>query len=116
LAMTFHQGDYARIAAIPDKRRTAERLYRRALGYAPDARAFLGLGMLCQHRGDFAAAAEILGRGLDHCPDDQALQACAAVNDMHRGAYRKALARLGRLDETPQIRQWIRRCRAAIGD
>jgi len=114
LAMTFHRGDYARIAAIPDKRQTAERLYRRALTYAPEARAFLGLGMLCQERGDFTAADEILRRGLAQHPDDSELQTCAAVNDMNQREYESALGRLRQLDETPQIRQWMDHCRTAV--
>jgi tetratricopeptide (TPR) repeat protein len=113
LAMTFHQGDYARIAAIPGKRQTAEKLYRRSLAYASDARAFLGLGMLYQQRGDYGAAADILQHGLDEHPSAPDLQTCAALNDMNRGAYSMALDRLQQLDETPQIRQWIAQCRAA---
>ena len=116
LAMTFHKGDYARIPAIPQKRRTAEMLYRRALDYAPDARAFLGLGMLLQERGDFAAAADPLARGVRHHPEDEALQTCTAVNDIHQGAYRQALRRLRRLKETPAIRHWMAQCRRGIGE
>lgn len=111
LAMTFHQGDYARIDAIPDKNETAAKLYRRALDYHPDARAFLGLGMLGQHRNDFTAASEILNRGLAHYPKDTALQVCMAVNDMNQGGYREALQRLQQMDPTPQTREWISRCR-----
>ncbi len=114
LAMTFHQGDFARIEAIPDKRKTAEGLYRRALGYGPDARAFLGLGMLCQQGRDFAAAAEILEKGIAHFPGDESLQTCMAVNDMNQGAHDEALRRLQHMDETPQTRQWIARCREAM--
>ena len=114
LAMTFHRGDYARIPAIPGKRQTAEKLYRRSLSYAPEARAFLGLGMLYQQRGDYGAATDILQRGLDQHPADVDLQTCAAVNDMNKGAYGRALDRLGQLDRTPQIRQWIAQCRAAV--
>jgi len=114
LAMTFHQGDFSRIEAIPGKRKTAEFLYRRALDYYSDARAFLGLGMLCQHRGDFEAAFAVLAEGLAHHPADEALQTCMAVNEMNRGAYDRALQRLRRLAETPQIRQWINHCREAM--
>jgi len=115
LGMTFHKGDYASIAAIPGKRKTAERLYRRALTYAPDVRAFLGLGMLCQQRSDFAAAADVLELGVGHYPGDTDLQTCLAVNDMNQGDYPKALRRLQKLDETPPVRHWIDRCRSAMG-
>ena len=85
LAMTFHQGDFARIDAFRTRETDAEKLYRRALRYHPDARAFLGLGMLCQHRGDLATASDMLGRGLNHYPGDEALQMCMAVNHMNQG-------------------------------
>lgn len=114
LAMTFHQGDFARIAAIPDKRKTAEGLYRRALDYGPDARAFLGLGMLYQQGRAFAAASEVLDEGIAHYPGNESLQTCMAVNDMNQGAYDEALRRLQHMDETPQTRQWIARCREAM--
>ena len=78
-------------------------------------RAFLGLGMLYQHRRDFAAAADILGQGVDYHPRDEALQTCLAVNAMQQGAYDDALRRLQQMEETPQIREWIARCRQASG-
>jgi Tfp pilus assembly protein PilF len=112
--MTFHQGDYARIDAIPNKRETAAGLYRRALDYHPDARAFLGLGMLGQQRGDFAAASDILGRGLNHYPEDGALQMCMAVNDMNQGCYGPALKRLQQMEPTAQTREWIAKCRKVM--
>jgi hypothetical protein len=34
---------------------------------------------------------------------------------MHQGAYDDALRRLQQLDETPQVREWIARCRQASG-
>ena len=114
LAMTFHKGDYARIEAIPDKRRTAETLYRRALQYHPDSRAYLGLGMLWQQRGEFTAASEILSEGIGQAPNDIDLQTCLAVNDMNQGHYEKALDRLQQLEATPAVGQWIERCRQAL--
>lgn len=115
LAMTFHQGDFARIEAIPDKQETAEKLYRRALRYHSDARAFLGLGMLCQQRGDFGAASELLDKGLNHYPEDAALQMCMAINHMNQRSYRKALQRLQQMAPTPQTREWIVKCREEMG-
>ena len=115
LALTFHKGDFARIEGIPDKQKTAQMLYGRALDYHPDGRAFLGLGMLAQQRGDFTAAADILYEGVRHFPDDEALQTCLAVNDMNQGFYRQALGRLQQMPETPQTRLWIDRCRMAGG-
>ena len=44
LAMTFSQGDYANNEAIKGKAEAAETLFNKALLYAPDHRAYLGLG------------------------------------------------------------------------
>lgn len=50
LGMTFDQGDYSDIAAIPGRQKVAKDLYARALAYGPDARAFLGLGLIRQRK------------------------------------------------------------------
>ena len=77
LALTFSHGDYAGIPAVGDTDAIAEGLHRRALTYAPDHRAFVGLGMLRQKRGDLRAAAEIIAEGLAHFPDSAELRAMA---------------------------------------
>ncbi|MGB9498107.1 MAG: B12-binding domain-containing radical SAM protein, partial [Dissulfuribacterales bacterium] len=46
LGMTFSHGDYAKIEAVGDRERIAEKLYLRALRYFPDHRAYLGLGII----------------------------------------------------------------------
>jgi anaerobic magnesium-protoporphyrin IX monomethyl ester cyclase len=53
LAMTFSHGDYARLESINAPRAIAENLYKKALQYHADHRAFLGLGMLFQQQRKF---------------------------------------------------------------
>jgi radical SAM superfamily enzyme YgiQ (UPF0313 family) len=114
LAMTFDQGDYARVGAIPDKPRLAEALYRRALGYHPDARAYLGLGILNQKAGRYQDSADILTSGLSHFPDDEHLMICLAVSLMNLGRYKEALTLLKRCPNQPQAKQLARACRQAM--
>jgi radical SAM superfamily enzyme YgiQ (UPF0313 family) len=113
LALTFEQGDYARIEAIPDKRGTAEALYRRALAYHPDARAFLGLGLLAQKAGRPAESVRILEEGRSHFPEDAELAVCLAASQMNLGEHGRALALLARCPDRPQVRRLAAICRAA---
>jgi anaerobic magnesium-protoporphyrin IX monomethyl ester cyclase len=114
LAMTFDQGDYARVEAIPDKPRLAEALYRRALGYHPDARAYLGLGLLNQKAGRHQDSADILASGLSHFPDDEHLLMCLAVSLMNLGRFKEALTLLERCPNQPQAMQLTAACRQAM--
>ncbi len=114
LAMTFDQGDYARIDAIPGKPQLAEALYRRALSYHPDARAYLGLGILNQKAGRHTAAADFLTTGLSHFPEDEPLRACLAVSLMNLGQYQEALGLLERCPNQPQAQQLATACRQAM--
>ncbi len=113
LAMTFDQGDYARIEAIPEKPALAEALYRRALGYHPDARAYLGLGILNQKAGRYRESAELLTSALSHFPDHGPLQICLAVSFMNLGRYTEALALLARCPEQPEAQCLTAACRRA---
>lgn len=80
LAMTFSHGDYAGIPEIRDKEETAESLYKRSLEYAPDHRAYLGLGILNQKKRDYAASIEIVTRGLKNFPDSEQLRQCLDIS------------------------------------
>jgi radical SAM superfamily enzyme YgiQ (UPF0313 family) len=114
LAMTFDQGDYARIDSIPGKPELAESLYRRALSYHPDARAFLGLGILEQKAGRFTPSAETLSQGLAHFPEDEQLMVCLAVSYMNLNRFQDALRLLARCRREPQAQRLAAACRRAM--
>jgi radical SAM superfamily enzyme YgiQ (UPF0313 family) len=114
LAMTFVQGDYARIAAIPDKPVVAERLFGRALAFAPDARAYLGLGILRQKARRYATSAEILQEGLSHFPMDEQLLICLAVTLMNLGRFQGALRFLARCSGQAEAQRLAEACRQAM--
>jgi radical SAM superfamily enzyme YgiQ (UPF0313 family) len=114
LGMTFDQGDYARIDSIPDKPKLAEALYRRALSYHPDARAYLGLAILNQKAGRHTAAADLLTTGLTHFPENETLRACLAVSLMNLGRFQEALGWLERCPSQPQAQQLATACRQAL--
>jgi len=114
LALTFHRGDYARNEDIQDPEATAEVLYRRALDLAPDARAYLGLGQMLQHRRDTAASIDVLAAGLKHFPGDGAIGLCLAISWMNAGHFRRALDLLIPLEADPRARHFAGICRQAL--
>jgi radical SAM superfamily enzyme YgiQ (UPF0313 family) len=111
LALTFHQGDYARIENIAGKLEIAEALYRRALSWYPDARAYLGLGLLAQQAGRLTESVGPLTEGLSHFPENEPLRTCLAVSRMNQGRFKEALGLLAPCSDQPQVRQLVEACR-----
>ncbi|MEW6078503.1 MAG: radical SAM protein [Thermodesulfobacteriota bacterium] len=110
LAMTFTHGDYAANPHIQDKPGLAEELYRRALSYHPDHRAFLGLGMLYQQQNDSRASADILTRGLDCFPDSEPLTLCLGTSYLNLDRIDRARECFNRFPDSPQARRYIEEC------
>jgi radical SAM superfamily enzyme YgiQ (UPF0313 family) len=115
LAMTFSHGDYASNEALANKEETAEKLYERALGYYPDRRAFLGLGIIRQKRSAFEQSILILSEGLRHFPDSEQLNLCAGVSYMNIGQFEKALSHFLRFPHSDRARQYVAECYQATG-
>jgi len=115
LAMTFSHGDYAAIAAIKGKEVIAESLYRRSLGYFPNRRAYLGLGMIYQMRRDFEKSTAILAEGLNRFPDSDLLTVCQGINWMNRGDYRTALSFFNKFPFSPGAAGYIDECHRLLG-
>ncbi|MGD9158399.1 MAG: radical SAM protein [Desulfobacteraceae bacterium] len=85
LAMTFSHGDYSKIPEIKEKEMTAKKLFERALEYAPDHRAYLGLGILYQKQGDYDASVKILTQGLKRYPESSHLKQCLEISYRNSG-------------------------------
>ncbi len=115
LAMTFSHGDYAGIQAIPDRDDVAEMLYRRALAYAPDHRAYLGLGILQQKKGAFRESAETLMDGAARYPESAELAICLGISRMNLGEFKAALDQFRKFPGSEQARQHAAECRRALG-
>jgi anaerobic magnesium-protoporphyrin IX monomethyl ester cyclase len=116
LAMTFDQGDYAKVDALRHPQGIAEKLYRQALAYYPNAEAYLGLGILNQKRGKHRKSIAILSQGLSHFPDDARLNICLSVGLMNLGDYQQALVRLLKLPHEKDALRFAARCYEALGD
>jgi len=115
LAMTFSHGDYAGNESVQEKDRVAERLYRKALGYSPDERAYLGLSILKQKAGDFRASIEVVLEGIRHFPGSEPLNICLAVSHMNQGDYGPALSVLEKLPRSQEAVRYMQACREALG-
>ncbi len=112
LAMTFSQGEYA--GRIPDSGAVARKLFEKALAYAMDPRACLGLSMLLQKEKDFSGAADILAQGLAQFPGHRELSVGMGVCRMNMGQFSKALDCFTPFDSDPSLRQYIDICTTRI--
>ena len=115
LAMTFSHGDYAKIEAIPFKEDTAKHLYRRSLAYAPNDRAYLGLGMIKQREGAFRESITLLEEGIGFFPENDQLKLCKGISHMNLGEFEKALSSFKGIVDAKQAGPYISACRKALG-
>jgi len=116
LAMTFSHGDYARLKAIKAPRAIAEKLYKKALQYHTDHRAFLGLGMLFQQQRKIEDAINIVEQGLAQFPASFDLILCQALNHMNNGDFETALALLQPHKDRPAAQTYIANCLKVLED
>jgi len=114
LGMTFSHGDYSRIEEVKEKFGTAEKLFLKSLGYYPDHRAYLGLGMLKQKKGEFKESVEILKEGLSHWPESEDLNLCLGVSTMNLRNFRTALDHFSKFPESKTSQKSINECRRAL--
>jgi len=114
LAMTFDHGDYSEIDAIRGKTQIASDLYKKALAYHPDPRAYLGLGIHRQKAGQYAASIKILTEGTGHFPRHEQLNMCLGISYMNLGEYEKALARFLPFQHGEQALRFMAGCYQAM--
>ncbi len=107
LAMTFDHGDYAGIPEIPNPGGVAEGLYRKALGFAPDPRAYLGLGIRLQKQGAVEESIRLLEEAAERFPGDAHIHICLGVSRMNAGDRDGALKQLMPFKDHPQAAAYI---------
>lgn len=93
LALTLDQGDYPHALPKDVGQNVSRELYYKALEYAPDARAYWGLGLLAQTEKNYQKAEEILREGMQAFPKDNILAEVLA----------NTLRRLGRKEEAREL-------------
>jgi tetratricopeptide (TPR) repeat protein len=114
LGMTFSHGDYSRNPEVREKLETAEKLFRKALGYSPDHRAYLGLGMIRQRKGEFKESVKILEEGLSHWPDSEDLSVCLGISHMNLGDFKTALGHFSKFPQSKTAIQYKEECVKAL--
>ena len=114
LGMTFFCGDYATIELIRNKEKTAEELFTQSRRYFPDQRAYLGLGLIRQKRGEIQASVQILLEGLKHWPDSEELCTCLGVSLMNLGEFERALTFFSKFPESKTAGSYAAECRRAL--
>jgi anaerobic magnesium-protoporphyrin IX monomethyl ester cyclase len=115
LAMTFSHGDYAAIQSSISVEQTARDLYRRALEIHPDHRAFWGLALLDQRKGDWPNAIATLQAGLGHYPESRDLNLLLGAIYTDSGRHRAALSHLLPFKADPRAGALIQNCHQALG-
>ncbi len=116
LAMTFTHGDYATIEGIKEKENIAERLYKKALSYHPDYRAYLGLGIIAQKKRAYKESARILSKGIVCFPDSEPLNICLGISYMNLGEYARALSSFLKFQDSQEAHYYIAQCYHALGE
>ena len=114
LAMTFDHGDYSGIEAVKDKEGVAERLYEKSLGYYPDHRAYLGLGVIKQKKRLYEESINVLLDGVEKFPDSEQLHICLGISYMNIGKYNKAILYFQKFKDSDQARYYIESCYKAL--
>jgi len=110
LAMTFSHGDYAHIESIPEKDEIAERLYERSLSYAPNQRAYLGLGSMKQRQKQYEKSVNILREGMMHFPENDQIALCCGISYMCLGQYEKARDCFDTFPDSPEMKPYREHC------
>ncbi len=114
LAMTFSHGDYAKIESIPDKQETAENLYKRSLDYAPNDRAYLGLGMIKQNERAFDESIAFLKEGVRLFPGNDQLKLCQGISHMNLREFQTALGCFAGIRDSKQAEPYKEACYKAL--
>ncbi|MFO8083702.1 MAG: radical SAM protein [Desulfobacterales bacterium] len=114
LAMTFSHGDYSRIEEIEAPDDVAFKLYRKALSYYPDHRAFLGIGIICQKKKLYEKAKEVVEMGLKYYPGSEPLYICLGVTLMNMEKYEAALAVFEKFPNSDQAKNYKNSCLTAM--
>lgn len=116
LAMTFSHGDYATIEAIPEKEEIAQRLYKRALSYHPNQRAYIGLGIIKQKHREYKESIRILAEGMKQFPESESLIMCLGISYMNLGQYEKALECFRKFPDSRESLRYTASCYQALGE
>jgi radical SAM superfamily enzyme YgiQ (UPF0313 family) len=111
LAMTFSHGDYCQLEEIKNPDEIACNLYRQAIDYYPDHRAYLGLGIIYQKEGRYKKSVKILTTGLKYFPYSDQLGICLGVSLMNQGLIKDAQACFERFPDSPQARSYASACK-----
>jgi tetratricopeptide (TPR) repeat protein len=116
LAMTFSHGDYSKIEGIRDKDRIAEKLYQKSLGYYPNHRAYLGLGIIKQKSGEYKESIGILSEGMEVFRDSKELNTCLGMSYMNLGEYETALNHFLKFSNSKDALYQAAACYKELGD
>jgi tetratricopeptide (TPR) repeat protein len=89
-------------------------LYKKALFYYPDHRAFLGAGIIYQKKGYDLESTKFIEMGLKYYPKSEPLHLCLGVSFMNMGNYESALDIFEKFPDSAHAKDYRNVCREAI--
>ncbi len=116
LGMTFSHGDYSMIEDLNEKDKIAETLFKKALEYHIEHRAYLGLGLIKQQKREPEESIRVISEGIKYFPDSDQLNMCLGINHMNLGEYEKALSCFLKFQHSKEFVYYISKCYEALGD
>jgi anaerobic magnesium-protoporphyrin IX monomethyl ester cyclase len=114
LAMTFSHGDYSHIEEIKAPDAIALKLYKKALLYFPDHRAFLGTSIIYQKNGFYEESLKFVEMGLKYYPKSEQLNVCRGISFMNLKNYESALAIFEKFSGASHVNAYEVFCREAL--
>lgn len=110
LGMTFSHGDYAKQEEIKDALQVAWELFVRSLELSVNERAFLGLSILAQKRGDYSTAKLLSEKGLKYFPLSKHLKISLGVSLLNLGQIKEARACFLTYAEDEVAKSYLKQC------
>jgi anaerobic magnesium-protoporphyrin IX monomethyl ester cyclase len=100
--------------SVREKEKTAERLFTLSLKYASNHRAYLGLGIMKQRKGEYRQSIRILSEGVKYFPGSEDLNVGLGISYMNVQDYQAALACFSKFPESKPASAGMTRCRDAM--
>lgn len=110
LGMTFSHGDYSKRKEIKDALQVAWELFVRSLELKVNERAFLGLSILAQKRGDYTTAKLLSEKGLNYFPLSKHLKISLGVSLLNLGQIKEARECFLAYGEDEVAKSYLKQC------
>jgi tetratricopeptide (TPR) repeat protein len=85
-----------------------------ALKYAPNLRAYLGLGIMMQKKKKFEESVKLLKEGIRHFPQNELLHICLGISYMNLGKIGEAISCFQKFPFSEQAKNYLLECKRLL--